>query len=74
MEMLDSFNTCSSRLKFLFFVNIYDFVWKMRFLQSQKVIFVKNKKKIHWKAALSVRMLHTKFQGNITTNNIAIAN
>ena len=25
MEMLNSFNTCSSRLKFLFFVKIYDF-------------------------------------------------
>ena len=25
MEMLNSFNTCSSRLKFLLFVKIYDF-------------------------------------------------
>ena len=25
MEMLNSFNTCSSRLKFLFFEKIYDF-------------------------------------------------
>ena len=25
MEMLNSFNTCSSRLTFLFFVNLYDF-------------------------------------------------
>ena len=25
MEMLNSFNICSSRLKFLFFVKIYDF-------------------------------------------------
>ena len=25
MEMLNSFKTCSSRLKFLFFVKIYDF-------------------------------------------------
>ena len=25
MEMLNSFNTCSPRLKFLFFVKIYDF-------------------------------------------------
>ena len=25
IEMLNSFNTCSSRLKFLFFVKIYDF-------------------------------------------------
>ena len=41
MEMLNSFNTSSSRLKFLFFVKIYDFGWKMRFLQSLKVIFVK---------------------------------
>ena len=73
MEMLNSFNTCSSRLNFLFFVKIYDFGWKMRFLQSLKVIFVKNPK-FHWKAALSVRKLHTKFQGNISTNNIAIAN
>ena len=31
MEMLNSFNTCSSRLKFLFFVKIYVFGWKMRF-------------------------------------------
>ena len=31
MDMLNFFNTCSSRLKFLFFVTIYDFGWKMRF-------------------------------------------
>ena len=73
MEMLNSSNTCSSRLKFLFFVKIYDFGWKMRFLQSLKVTFVKNPK-FHWKAALWVRKLHSKFQGNISTNNIAIAN
>ena len=73
MEMLNSFNTCSSRLKCLFFVKVYDFGWKMRFLQSLKVIFAKNPK-FHWKAALWVRKLHTKFQGNISTNIIAIAN
>ena len=73
MEMLTSFNTCSSRLKFVFFVKIYVFGWKMRFLQSLKVIFVKNPK-FHWKDDLLVRKLHTKFQGNISTNNIAIAN
>ena len=73
MEMLNSFNTCSSRLKVLFFVKNYVFGWKMRFLQSLKVIFVKNPK-FHWKAAPWGRKLHTKFQGNISTNNIAIAN
>ena len=31
MEMLNSFNTYSSRLTFLFFAKIYDFGWKMRF-------------------------------------------
>ena len=70
MEMLNSFNTCSN-LRILFFVKIYDFGWKMRFLLSLKVIFVKNPK-FHWKASLWVRKLHTKFQGNISTNNIAI--
>ena len=73
MEMLNSFNTRSSRLKVLIFVKIYDLGWKIRFLQSLNVIFVKNPK-FHWKAALWVRKLHTKFQGNISTNNIAIAN
>ena len=46
---------------------------KMRILQSLKIIFVKNPK-FHRKAALWVRKLHTKFKGNISTNNIAIAN
>ena len=78
IEMLHSFNTCSSRLKFLFF--FCENLWftlilgeKCVFLQSLKVIFVKNPN-FHWKAALWVRKLHTKFQGNISTNNIAIAN
>ena len=31
MEMLYSFNTCSSRLKNLLYVKIYNFGWKMRF-------------------------------------------
>ena len=64
MEMLNSFNTCSSRLKFLFFVKIYDFVWKMRFFTISESNIRKNPK-FHWKAALWVRKLHTKFQGNI---------
>ena len=72
MEMLNSFNTCSSRVKLLFFVTMF-LGEKCVFLQSLKVIFVKNPK-LHWKAALWVRKLHKKFQGNISTNNIAIAN
>ena len=71
MEILNSFNTYSSRLNFLW--KFIFFGWKMRCLQSLKVIFVKNSK-FHWKAVLWVSKLHTKFQGNISTNNIAIAN
>ena len=73
MEMLNSFNTCSSRLKFLFFVTIYDFGWKMRFFTISESNIRKNPK-FHWMDAVWVRKLHTEFQGNISTNNIAIAN
>ena len=43
MEKLNSFNTHSSRLKFVFFVKFYDLGEKF-ILQSLKVIFVKNPK------------------------------
>ena len=41
VEIRNSNNTCSSRLKKLFFVKIYVYGRKMRFLQSMKVKFVK---------------------------------
>ena len=69
MELRNSINTYFSRLKFELCVKIYVFGWKMRFLQSLKLIFEINPK-FYWKAALWVRKYHTNFQGNMSTIKI----
>ena len=63
-----------------FYAKILFYSWKCKFLGENLFFTISennicNKKKtfFYGKAILSVRKLHAKLQGNISTNNIAIA-